>query len=167
MVLKKDCPDCDGMIPRPTITVTKHKDCHTLDVNGRMVVVDFTEVLADEYKLRLLDALGMAEPCNDNDEFNGIQSVRRTHTIGTEDTVIYIRRDRPDSSTPLFDIPTPAEIAAAHPKCGTCGHLIKCGEDGGPIWICGNMANPDMYRRGVGIQRTYCPNHSSITETYP
>jgi hypothetical protein len=33
---------------------------------------------------------------------------------------LYIRRERPDSSTPLFDFATPAEIMAKHPKCNTC-----------------------------------------------
>ena len=35
---------------------------------------------------------------------------------------LYIKRDRPDSSTPLFDFATTAEIMAAHPKCGECRH---------------------------------------------
>lgn len=79
--------------------------------------------------------------------------------------MIYIKRERPDSSTPLFDIATPAEIAEAHPKCGTCRHYRWVTDDGDPELI-EHVCDWDIITFIEDPALDYCRHHSELnTET--
>jgi hypothetical protein len=41
---------------------------------------------------------------------------------------LYAKRDRPDSSTPLFAWATHAEIMAEHPVCAQCKHWTNASD---------------------------------------
>jgi hypothetical protein len=67
--------------------------------------------------------------------------------------MIYIRRERPDSSTPKFVPATPAEVAAAHPKCGTCKWRHRSNLDG----------QSPMHDENIDPALDYCRHHSELT----
>lgn len=70
---------------------------------------------------------------------------------------------------------TPFEIAAAHPKCETCGHFDRArSADGFPLeWgYCGDGLPTDGYQLyteepAVLMPRVtdYCPHHTALTNT--
>jgi hypothetical protein len=51
---------------------------------------------------------------------------------------------------------TPAEIKAAHPKCGTCRHSVHIPNE--LFKYCKNHNSSNNYRRPVGDNH-YCPHH--------
>ena len=79
---------------------------------------------------------------------------------------LYNRRERPDSSTPVFEPATPADIAEAmkddmkliaeiHPKCIDCIHVE---EDG----YCGNEKSERYHTYIDDMESDYCPKHYLI-----
>ena len=70
--------------------------------------------------------------------------------------MLYAKHERPDSSTPLFDIATDEEIKVAHPKCGTCKWMVN--DDDYDSHACDN-ANGISIRRRLDPDLDYCRHH--------
>lgn len=65
--------------------------------------------------------------------------------------ILYAKHERPDSSTPLFDIATPEEIKANHGTCETCEYRANYHCD-----------NPDSFAYGAVFSYpsiAYCNHH--------
>lgn len=65
---------------------------------------------------------------------------------------------------------TPAEASAAHPKCGTCAHLVVSYKAPAHEWTvlnyrCKHLSGDSKSGKFVlDFSSHYCPNHSELTK---